>query len=66
MKKFEYNSGQLILIRGSKRVMLVEPQWGTTCIKSREYDGKNLTDVKIKKLFDTIFSNYIEDRFENS
>ena len=65
MKKFKYNNGQLVLIRGSKRIMLVEPQWGTVCVNSRDYDGKNLTDKQVKKLFNKIFSSYINDRFKN-
>jgi hypothetical protein len=65
MELFKENAGQLILIRGTKRAMLVEPQWGTVCVNSLDYDGENLTDTKIEKLFSKLFSNYIEDRFIN-
>ena len=70
MKKFQYDNGylidgQLIFIRGSKRIMLVQPNWETMCINSKDYDGKNLTEKKIKKLFDDIFAKYVKDRFEN-
>ena len=65
MKLFTYNEGQLVLIRGSKRVLLIEPQWGTVCLNSRDYDGKNLTKTTIKKLFLKLFDKYTNDRFEN-
>lgn len=65
MKLFEHNRGQLVSVRGSKRVLLIHPHWGTVCVKSSDFDGDNLTKDSASELFNRLFNGYIEDRFEN-
>ena len=59
------HSGDVVLVRGSRRVLISHVGWNTICVNSSSYNGKYLTQGKLERLYDDLFSEYISDRFEN-
>jgi membrane-associated protease RseP (regulator of RpoE activity) len=57
--------GQIVLVRGSKRVLLANPGSTTTCIKAASYDGAKLTPAAVGSLFKTLTKAYVADRHAN-
>jgi len=65
IKGFNEYGGKLVLVRGSRRVLLSHVGWNTVCIQSSQYNGKRLSEYKLQNLFDKLFAGYIADRYEN-
>lgn len=63
--KKELEPGDIVFVRGSKRILIANPGFGTTCISAADYDGAKLTKSAIKKLFDKVTRAYISDRHSN-
>lgn len=61
----EMEGGQIVMIRGSKRVLLANPGWATVCMRAAALDGKNLTQANIAKLFNSLTGAFVQDRHDN-
>ena len=59
------HSGDVILVRGSRRVLISHVGWNTVCVNSSSYNGRYLTELRLQTLYDNLFAEYISDRFEN-
>jgi hypothetical protein len=60
----EYD-GDIVIVRGSRRVLLALVGWKTICVQASDYDGAKLTPVRMRKLFDRLTKELVEDRFEH-
>ncbi len=56
---------QIIVVRGSKRVLLTSPGYVTKCVSAKSYDGTKLTATAAKALFGTLSKGYIARRKAN-
>lgn len=65
LKMFHGYGGELVMIRGSKRVLLSHVGQKTVCIQSTKYDGINLNQKSLKQLSHKLFDDYIQDRYRN-
>jgi len=62
-KMFGYEpGGNVIMVRGSKRILFAHLGWKTVCV---DYNGLNLTDKEQDKLLSNLFDAYTDDRFKN-
>lgn len=61
----EMEGGQIVMIRGKKRVLLTNPGWATVCVRAAEVDGKQLTQAAIASIFDRLTKAYVQDRHDN-
>ena len=57
--------GQIVLIRGSKRVLIANPGSTTVCVQSANYDGAKLTPASVKALYERLTKSYVADRHAN-
>ncbi len=57
--------GELVIVRGSKRLIMESPGWATVCVKAAHYDGAKLTPKALKSLFTKLSSGYTSDRHNN-
>ena len=68
---FTGGGAQIVVIRGSHRVMFVNKGRytkvgaNTICVNSADYDGKKLTEEKVSKLYWKLFGDQIEYWYEN-
>ncbi|MFN3201390.1 MAG: PDZ domain-containing protein [Bradymonadia bacterium] len=60
-----FEGGAIFVVRGSKRLLLANTQWKTTCIRASKYDGDALTDESIGKVFTRLTKAFVADRFAN-
>ncbi|HHS92899.1 MAG TPA: PDZ domain-containing protein [Campylobacterales bacterium] len=65
LKIFHGDGGELVMIRGSKRVLLSHVGEKTLCVQSSKYDGANLSKKSLKKLSYELFDDYVQDRYRN-
>lgn len=65
LAKLNIEPGQIVLVRGSKRVLLANPGSQTVCIKAANYDGAKLTPAAIGDLYKTLTKAYVADRHAN-
>lgn len=61
----DYYGNDVYLIRGSRRILITMPKWGSICAISAEYDGQNLTDDRARELLFRVIRDYVDDRHEN-
>lgn len=61
----QYQSDTVYFVRGSRRLLLTMPYYGTTCISTTSLDGENLNDVAIGALIEHVISNYVRERHDN-
>ena len=64
-KEYGKKAGDLIFIRGSKRIMLVHPGYQTLCTRAQKLDGENLSITNIQNLFIQLTSAWKKERFQN-
>ncbi|WP_341365858.1 PDZ domain-containing protein [Yoonia sp. BS5-3] len=55
----------IYFVRGSRRVLITMPYWGTTCISNDALDGENYTAAQLLAAADSVSAAYIQDRFDN-
>jgi hypothetical protein len=60
-----FGSGDLVVVRGGRRLLLTTPGWATRCVDVAAYDGDTLTDTRLGELLDTVTSAYVQDRHDN-
>lgn len=63
--KDDFQSGDVVVIRGGTRVMLTAPGWKTQCVAVADYDGDKLTDARVLSLFEGLLTAYVADRHAN-
>ena len=59
------NKGDVLVIRGSKRVLLTHVGWTTKCVYAHAFDGDRTGPTYIKPLFEQLTKAYTEDRFRH-
>lgn len=57
-------AGDIVMVRGSKRILLANPGWATVCVRAADVDGAKL-EAGVKRLFETIAKRYVDDRYAN-
>ena len=63
--KGDFQSGDVVVIRGGTRVLLTAPGWKTSCVAVADYDGESLTDARALSLFEGLLTAYVADRHAN-
>jgi hypothetical protein len=58
-------AGDLVIIRGSKRILITHIGYKTICIRSNKLDGESLTAHSISPLFDALTAKWRKERFSN-
>ena len=61
----KYQSDTVYYVRGSRRLLLTMPYYGTTCVAVGALDGDNLNNVEISAVIERVIRNYVRERFEN-
>lgn len=61
----DFQSGDVILVRGGSRLLLVAPGWHSTCVGVDAYDGEGLTRDRLGSLLEQLTSAYVADRHAN-
>lgn len=61
----EFTGGETLLLRGSKRLIFVGPDFGSFCVSAKDYDGAKLTPAAIKALYTRLTKAYVADRHAN-
>lgn len=56
--------GDIVLVRGSKRILLANPGWATVCVRADEVDGAKLSGA-VEDLFGRLARAYVADRHAN-
>ncbi len=62
-ERFEIDD--VYMVRGSRRILLTMPYWGTTCITAASVDGDNLTDAALLAALDDVIGDYVQDQIDN-
>ncbi len=57
-------AGDIVMVRGSKRILLANPGWGTVCMRANAIDGARLATA-VPGLFETLSKAYVADRHAN-
>lgn len=60
----ELEPGDIVLVRGSKRILLANPGWATVCVRTEEVDGAMLAGG-VEDLFGRLTRAYVADRHAN-
>ena len=63
--KPSFDSGDVVMIRGGRRILLTLPGWSTTCVAVSDYDGTKLTTERLRGLIDRLAKAYVADRYAN-
>ncbi|MEJ6401704.1 PDZ domain-containing protein [Yoonia sp. 2307UL14-13] len=56
---------RVYFVRGSRRILISMPYWGSTCVASTTLDGENLSDAALIAAVEPAIADYIQDRFQN-
>jgi hypothetical protein len=56
--------GNVVILRGSRRVLLALVGEKSFCIQSSSYDGARLNDTKLDNLYNRLFGDYIAKKIE--
>lgn len=56
--------GDIVLVRGSKRLLLANPGWATVCVRASDVDGAKLAPG-VPGLFEALSKAYVADRHAN-
>ncbi|MBF9023280.1 PDZ domain-containing protein [Rhodobacterales bacterium FZCC0069] len=60
-----YEVQDVYVLRGSRRILITMPHWGTHCLASTALDGDNLTDAALLLALDPVIGAYVQDRHDN-
>lgn len=60
LKHSDYDEGDIVFIRGSRRVLMSVVGFDTTCVNSADYDGSQLTKQHVQKLFNRATKKYTQ------
>ncbi len=65
LRKAGLDGGDIVVVRGSKRILVSNAGWGTTCVKATSLDGAKLTAKAVGKVLDAVARRYVQDRHDN-
>jgi hypothetical protein len=66
LAKLDYlDEAAIVVVRGSKRVLISKVGWATTCVSAADFDGDKLTDKAVGKVFKRLTKAYVDDRHRN-
>jgi len=60
-----YEIDQVYILRGSRRIIIAMPYWGTACIAASAVDGDALSDENLLSVIDQVIGGYVADRHAN-
>ncbi len=60
-----YQSDTVYFVRGSHRLLLTMPYYGTTCIAATALDGENLNEAAASAVIEGVIRNYVRQRHDN-
>ncbi len=60
-----YEINEVYFVRGSRRILLTMPYWGTACVDVDALDGENYTASQLRATVYDVINDYVQDRFEN-
>lgn len=60
-----FESGDIVMIRGGRRILLTMPGWTTRCVDVADHDGVEFSRDKLRLLMEDFAKPYIEDRHAN-
>lgn len=60
-----YEINEVYVVRGSRRLLITMPYWGTSCISVASLDGENYTTTQLLNAVDRVIGDYVQDRFDN-
>jgi hypothetical protein len=60
-----FESGDLLMVRGGRRILLTTPGWTTHCVAVADHDGEKLTKEGIAALLERLTAAYVKDRHDN-
>lgn len=52
-------------VRGSRRLLISMPYWGSACLIADDLDGNDLTDDSLLAAIDKVAADYVQDRIDN-
>lgn len=55
----------IYVVRGSRRILITMPHWGSYCLPVTALDGENLTDATLLEAVDHVIGDYVRERHEN-
>jgi hypothetical protein len=58
-------AGDIVIVRGRRRVLLALVGWKTLCVRAADYDGAKLTDRRMQSLLDQLTGERVQERFRN-
>jgi len=61
----QYQSDTVYFVRGSRRLLLTMPYYGTTCVSVGALDGDNLNRIEISAVVERVIRNYVIERHKN-
>jgi len=61
----QHQSDTVYFVRGSRRLLLTMPYYGTTCVSVGALDGDNMNDIEISAVIERVIRNYVRERHEN-
>lgn len=66
LAKLDFLEGSaIVVVRGSKRVLISKVGWATVCVAAADLDGDKLTDAAVGKVFRKLTRAYVKDRHDN-
>lgn len=65
LAKAGLEGGEFVVVRGSKRILIANAGWATTCVAAADLDGARLTPKAVGKVLDKVAKRYVGDRHDN-
>ncbi len=56
--------GKVVLLRGSRRVLIAHVGVKSFCIQASAFDGSRLNDSNLQELYDRLFNDYINEKLD--
>ncbi|MCB9779386.1 MAG: PDZ domain-containing protein [Alphaproteobacteria bacterium] len=60
-----FASGDVVVVRGGRRILWTMPGWATRCVDVAALDGDALTDEHLRELVEALAAPYVQDRHDN-
>lgn len=60
-----FQSGDVVLVRGGRRILVTAPGWATRCVSVASLDGERLTPEAAKALLEGVVAGHVKDRHDN-
>lgn len=60
----QYQSDTVFFVRGSRRLLITMPYYGTTCVAATSLDGENLTGAALDATIERVIGAYVQHRHD--